>query len=53
MHEKYVKPKAEAHKRTQAERTESESSADQWGDVRKTKRPKFASGANAVRMGQN
>ena len=50
--EKYVKPEAEAHKRKQSER--SEQAPDQSkpdGTTRPAKQPKFASGANAVRLG--
>ena len=50
--EKYVKPEAEAHKRKQSER--SEQAPDQSKPDRTTrpaKQPKFASGANAVRLG--
>lgn len=52
LFEKYVKPEAEAHKRKQVERSEEAPEQSKHDKTtRPTKRPKFASGANAVRLG--
>ncbi|KAL4403159.1 hypothetical protein ACI68E_000942 [Malassezia pachydermatis] len=56
LHEKYVKPEAEAQKRKQAEKEkETSTPTAHWGPSQEKERPakraKFASGANAVRLG--
>lgn len=54
IHEKYVKPEVEAQKRKQAEKTDEVPRGEPgWrSDTQKpSKKPKFASGANAVRLG--
>lgn len=53
LHDKYIKPENEAHKRKQADKAaDAPAPTPAWSKSdRPLKRPKFASGANAVKMG--
>ncbi|WFD22452.1 hypothetical protein MEQU1_001123 [Malassezia equina] len=55
IHEKYVKPGAEERKRKMSENSSQEKALPGWDkahdDSRPSKRSKYASGANAVRLG--